>query len=229
MRDATREGPEFFASTRAIARSPITLGLPGLNGTNDLWTPELVNQVETSADQGFTGLRPQFTTESSGWLIQVNPGQRAGGYATVGLDQFVDVNPVGDNLQLKLRLEADPCTNSCARERMPINRVSVFVDPQIHTNHQTFEGVICPNHPDGDLGCRTQVELGVDDRSDVIDAENGIHYATTTVDIDTTDLEPGVHVALIAVEMPMLDYEDEITDEFNSTLTGLLVHRFIVD
>jgi len=111
---------------------------------------------------------------------------------------------------------------------MPLSKLWAFVDPRIHTDHSAHGGhdgqgdetnTICPRDNTND-SCLVFVKD--------LPADKQEHFETVNVDI--SDLESGHHQIMFAVEQPMIDTQGEpaIKDDFESTLTGLLIVRFIV-
>ncbi len=191
------------AQMRAIIRSPFDFELA--DSPNGDWFDPV--DVRTN------------DPESSGWLIQSSK-DGAGGYATVGLRNPIQTSPVPTDRdwELDLHVEADPCVTNCAVDRMPILRYHGFIDPAFHGPAP------CPDRGDGAdpvTGCRAFTgAVG----ATLLDGKVSVPAEALA------GLEPGVHRLVLAAEQPMVDSDEyNIAQEWESTLTGLLVLRFVVE
>jgi len=176
-------------------------------------------------------------TESSGWLIEDKKG--AGGYATIGLNKFglnsernlvegmLPIAPISRNdmLVFELRVEADPCVRLCNEDRMPLTNLWGFINPVMHASHGDM------NHDDRNSICKDGTNDGCriyfNELQKGPDGPKDSYYKTVHVNI--MHLESGPHTIMFAVEQPMIDVGVHTIDtDFQSTLTGLLLVRFVV-
>ena len=202
----------LIAEMRGILRVPIVFDIPEFS-------------QESRSNSAYEG------TESSGWLIQrPNPG--AGGYSGVAVHEFglngnteigkLPIAPISKNdvMTFVIRADAGNCVRLCGEDEVQMDNLRGYINPTIHTGHGG--GVICPEHNDNE-GCKAF------DTVPLADSPTSDQRYFITRNVDISHLEPGVHRILFTVEQPMFDSAQyPIEQEFQSTLNGLLIVRFIV-
>jgi len=202
---------ENVASKRAILRTPFDFAPTDAPiGAEEGWVNRTINYRENF-------------TETSGWLIE-SSRDGAGGYATIGTTAPLPTQPLtGPTWTLPLRVEADPCTNNCAVERMPVTTYRGWIDPAFHAGTPC----VIANDPNESGDPRWCLAFEGTVPAALANVDGGFEQP---IDIDISGLSPGAHRLVLTVEQPMVDSETAILEPgWRSTLSGLLVVRFVVD
>ena len=140
---------------------------------------------------------------------------------------MLPIAPISRNdlLTFTIRANAGECIRLCGEDQVQLDNLRAFINHTIHTmGHGHGSEVICPEQNNND-GCMAFNTVPLAD----LPAGNTNQRYFITRNIDISHLESGVHEILFAVEQPMKNStEYPIEEEFLSSLTGLLVVRFIV-